>query len=253
MSFESTLCAASVIRVGDIRKLPTAVQHGSRPITVGETVPDCLFLSPGDFLAQRPHLEHLMAGALVFRTDSRGPAPELQTLLIRRASTDSYPLKWERPAGATSPCDTTVLACAIRELWEETGLHASHVECPVGISDVFEKAVTGWGIEPDVEQAELQIGDGAQTIMLYDQGNRWGVVTVMVDVEEKLSDDGIDGKNIVKLSSQEHEEWVWVTESQVRKGIDKDGRKLEFTSKAVWQTVLEGFRIKREVNAALLS
>lgn len=215
--------------------------------TISHNVPACLSFSPDRFLAERPHLEHLMAGALVFRINKK--TSQLETLLIRRAASDSYPLKWERPAGSTSTLDSSLLSSAVRELWEETGLHASHIRCAVGLSTLSGKDLKGWGVEPEVEQAELLPEDDALTVAILETGKTWGIVTVIVDVEENLSEDGIDGKAVVKVSPQEHEEWTWVTEEQVLTGKDKDGRRMEYTSEGVWKTVLEGFRLKKGMDA----
>lgn len=223
----------------------------SAPIsyTISPAVPPDLSLSPLQFLASRPHIEHLMAGALVFRNDPCSSVPKLQTLLIRRSASDSYALKWEKPAGCLSSVDSTVLSCAVRELWEETGLRASQIRCPVGMLNVSENVLEGWGIEPEIEQAEIQAEDNAAAVLIWEAGKRWGIITVIVDVEENVSDDGVDGKTVVKISPEEHNEWAWVTEEEVRNGRDKDRKRMEYTSEAVWRTVLEGFRIKRNMNA----
>jgi hypothetical protein len=89
------------------------------------------------------------------------------------------------------------------------------------------------------------------TVAVREAGRKWGVVTVIVDVKEDLSKDGIDGKTVVKVSPKEHEECTWVTEEQVRSGKDKDGKRMEYLSEAVWRIVMEGFRLRKEIDATV--
>ncbi|UNI16400.1 hypothetical protein JDV02_002835 [Purpureocillium takamizusanense] len=140
--------------------------------TTAPGLPASLSLPLGEFLAARPHIHRLMAACMVFRRGGgeredddddeeegeeddyeeeggepqqqrekkqkqqkrRQATPPLQTLLIRRAASDSYPLKWEIPGGSVSASrDASVLHAAARELREETGLRVAHVHCPLGM------------------------------------------------------------------------------------------------------------------------
>ncbi|KAG7294559.1 hypothetical protein NEMBOFW57_004634 [Staphylotrichum longicolle] len=105
-------------------------------------------ISPASFLASRPDIHNLIAGAMVFRTapntinspdGTAAPttvtaATHLETLLLQRALSDSFPLRWEIPGGTADPrLDATVAGVAVRELWEETQLRARRLVCPVGL------------------------------------------------------------------------------------------------------------------------
>lgn len=51
-----------------------------------------------------------------------GPRPGLKLLLVRRAPSDFLPLRWELPGGSADAGeggDVSVVAAAVRELWEE--------------------------------------------------------------------------------------------------------------------------------------
>ncbi|KAH7308147.1 NUDIX hydrolase domain-like protein [Stachybotrys elegans] len=185
-------------------------------------VPAAFLLSKAAFLAANPHITNLMAGAIVFH-----PATA-KTLLIRRAPTDTFPLKWEVPGGSVDATDAHLAAAAVRELWEETGLSATAVLCAVG-------------------QGLRDTPDGAfdrETGMCTFAGRRrnvWGKATFVVD--------GGDCEGVV-LRPKEHVEWAWVTEDEVREGRFEgpEGRALDMVSEGVTQVVLEAFRLKRETN-----
>ncbi|CAO2649983.1 Nn.00g012750.m01.CDS01 [Neocucurbitaria sp. VM-36] len=228
-----------------------ALLESPNSFKISPNVPSSLSLAPSEFLASRPHITQLMAGTLVFRRDRHSSNPQLETLLVKRAKSDSYAQKWERPAGCLSILDSMVLSCAVRELMEETGLHASYIHCPVGLSKTPEASLDGWGIDPQDEGAELEAGDESLMVSFQESGKRWGVLTVIVDVEEDLCEMDQHGGSVIKVDPEEHEEWIWMTEEQVRSGKDKIGRTIEYTSEAVWRTVLEGFRIREMIEASL--
>ncbi|KAK2592568.1 hypothetical protein QQS21_009748 [Conoideocrella luteorostrata] len=222
--------------------------------TLTSTLPSSLSLPPTKFLSSLPHITHLMASAMVFRTTSTLYYPQI--LLLRRHPSDSYPSKWEPAGGSTSDGeDASVIAGAVRELWEETGLHAKTVLYPVGMIDDEEWRRLGdadadgplpipmgqLGISPEDEMAKNE-GDDARTVSFLESGTTWGKVTLVVDVHEDLADEAA-----VKIRDGEHDRFAWVTEEEVQKGKwEKDGGDIEFTSHGVWRTILEGFRLQRE-------
>jgi 8-oxo-dGTP pyrophosphatase MutT (NUDIX family) len=154
---------------------------------------------------------HFIAtGALVFDAST----PE-RILLIQRAAHDSMPGQWEIPGGACDKEDPSILDGAARELWEETGLTAS-------------------SIGP-------QVGDGH--FFLTRSGKLVCKFNFLVDVEKD-----VDGKWDVKLDPNEHQNYVWTTEEEVkaRRTGDVD---LKFTTREQEAVVLEAFRARREMNA----
>ncbi|KFY95495.1 hypothetical protein V500_02751, partial [Pseudogymnoascus sp. VKM F-4518 (FW-2643)] len=67
-----------------------------------------------------PKFAKLIIGALIFRRSAPSHPPQI--LLVKRASTDSYPNFWETPGGSVDASDKTLLDAVVREVWEETGL-----------------------------------------------------------------------------------------------------------------------------------
>ena len=154
---------------------------------------------------------HFIAtGALVFDAST----PE-RILLIQRAAHDSMPGQWETPGGACDKEDLSILDGAARELWEETGLTAS-------------------SIGP-------QVGDGQY--FLTRSGKLVCKFNFLVDAEK-----GADGKLDVKLDPNEHQNYVWAGEEEVK--TRKVGNmNLKFTTREQEVVVLEAFRARREMSA----
>ncbi|PNP40680.1 hypothetical protein TGAMA5MH_07387 [Trichoderma gamsii] len=218
-----------------------------------------------------PSIAHLMTSVFILRQQSPSPP---QILLLRRHPQDSYPLKWEAPGGSADPTDTSILSAAARELFEETSLKESHFHAVLGMTkqkaeDLFtsgediEKRPQNWGVDPNDEQAqdiEVQVSDDMKIIFttFHEPDGIWGKVNFLATAK------GEDP--IVKVDAEEHVEWGWFTEEQVRTGraargnifteasfsddamlLDGDKRVMEFTSQAVWGSLLEAFRVGREM------
>ncbi|KAJ4207272.1 hypothetical protein NW767_002523 [Fusarium falciforme] len=180
--------------------------------------------TPAAFLAANPSIHHLMTGALV--TNAEG-----QVLVLRRAPHDSWPLQWEIPGGCVDDEDVNIVAAAVRELWEETGLRAKLVKAPVRLVPADQAGE----LPVDVLETELEmIGD----FMIFRVKEVvWGKLVVWIDVESY---------DAVKICDDEHVEFAWVTEQEARERKFNDGRELDFTSEGVRRNVLEGFRLWRE-------
>ncbi|KAM0420330.1 hypothetical protein ACHAPT_011872 [Fusarium lateritium] len=191
-------------------------------------------ISPAEFLASRPDIHNLIAGAMIFRSTP----DSLETLLLQRAPSDSFPLKWEIPAGTTEPSiDLSIAGTAVRELWEETQLRARRLRRSVGLG--LPNGVTNLALTGEAEDARMD--SELDLCLLRVSSLTWAIVTFITDVE--------DGPLDVVLRPDEHIAWTWVDEHEVKKGQFRreTGKGFEFVSEAMRMTVLEGFRLWKEM------
>ena len=149
-------------------------------------------------------------GAVVFDAST----PE-RILLIQRAAHDSMSSRWEIPGGGCDKEDASILHGVARELWEEAGLTAVNIGPQIGGVQLF----------------------------LSRSGKRIGKFNFLVDAEK-----GRGGKLDVKLDPNEHQNYVWAAEEEV-KARTAGGIELEFTTKDQEAVVLEAFKVRREMNA----
>lgn len=197
-------------------------------------------ISPAEFLASRPDIHNIIAGAIVFRTIPGVPPSQCnpEILLLQRAASDSFPLKWEIPAGTADPkLDSSIAAVAVRELWEETHLRASRLRkaVPMGLPD----GVTNLTCVGEVEDARMDSQLPMCLLRLGDQ--TWAVVSFLVDLE----DEGKAGEVI--LQDDEHVQYTWVSANEVEIGMSgRTGENLDFVSEAMKMVLLEGFRMIKE-------
>ncbi|KAH6893469.1 NUDIX hydrolase domain-like protein [Thelonectria olida] len=180
--------------------------------------------SPAAFLKANPDIDCLIAGALVTN-------PNGHILLLRRAPTDSWPNKWEVPGGCVDPTDASFVAAAVRELWEESGLVATHVKAPVGL------LLSPDGTDEPTGAREDALALKDDIVLFRETGDMWGKLTAWMDVESC---------DAVTMRDDEHAEWAWVTEEEATTRRFADGRELDFVSEGVRMTVLEGFRLWKE-------
>lgn len=132
------------------------------------------------YLVTNPPITNLLASAAVFHHETSN---NLKLLLIQRSPSDFLPLFWELPGGgAESDTDTNLLATAVRELHEETGLVATKVVRYI---------------------AQKEFPDGP--------GKRWRAL--MFEVEAELEGE----EPAVKLDPAEHVASLWVTEEDIRR------------------------------------
>ncbi|KAF2159981.1 hypothetical protein M409DRAFT_29593 [Zasmidium cellare ATCC 36951] len=180
---------------------------------------------------QYPQIAGIVVGAMVVRQKVDGSS--LETLILRRIATDTFPLKWETPGGgADSSVDKTLTDTAIRELREETGLQAERIICPIEISDSDESRLSA----NRTGRASIH----GTFIFTDDEGSDWAVTTFLVEVDY--------GRSPITIDPLEHSEYAWITEEEARNNsfsssIGKDQRTLEFVSQPMRKTILEGFRI----------
>ena len=159
------------------------------------------------YLAAHPAASfgYIATSTLVLDTRS---ASNPRVLLLQRAASDEDPNKWEPPGGACDDEDETILHAATRELREEAGVHAARIGGLVGDPYFF------------------TLSDGKKVCQFN--------FAVYLRTESATS------SLAVKLNPEEHQNFVWATESQV-KMRKADGMNLDFTRAEVERTVLLAF------------
>jgi 8-oxo-dGTP pyrophosphatase MutT (NUDIX family) len=153
------------------------------------------------------HWDGLAVGAMVFDTQGR-------ILLIQRAHHDSMPDKWETPGGAADLEDPTLFYSTARELFEEAGLVLTRVKHNV---------TTGPG-QP-VEECVFTNSKGTRVFCRFS-----------FEVEVETIED-------VVLDPNEHQDFVWATEEEVRTERIGD-RSIPITNHQMQALVLEAFRLR---------
>jgi len=146
-------------------------------------------------------ISRLVASAVVIRSK--------RVLLLQRAAHSFQPLLWELPGGRCESRDDSVIASAVRELWEESGLVANNVVDVVGKYE--------W----------------------LDHGEVWKKITFLMDVEH---DDQGNGLPRVSIDPKEQKSFIWATEEDVIAN-QCDGIFLSWTSDEQKQTVLGAFEL----------
>ncbi|OAP64290.1 hypothetical protein AYL99_00262 [Fonsecaea erecta] len=152
--------------------------------------------------------------------DDRTAGDDLRVLLVQRAAHDSAPLRWEIPGGACDLEDPSILHSVARELWEEAGLVATSIGPLVGQGHFF-LSRSGKSICKFEFLVEVEGGDGSPAGVLQ-----------------------------VRLDPNEHANYVWATEEECREGRAKrENIELVFTTRQQKETLLEGFKIRKELDA----
>ena len=154
--------------------------------------------------ANDKHFDGLHASALVY--DSSG-----RTLLLKRAPHDSMPNRWEPAGGAIDSGDATILHGCVRELWEEAGLVARRMV----------------RIVPE---------SGAHDVFTNRTGRRF-YCRFNFEVE-------VEDADVVRTDPEEHTEFVWATEDEVRAERRADGSDMPITAPITKKALLEGFRAR---------
>ncbi|KAI0530163.1 NUDIX hydrolase domain-like protein [Xylaria digitata] len=162
-------------------------------------------LSKRSYLAAHPGASfgYIATSALVLDT---GTGVNPRVLLLQRAASDSSPNKWEPPGGACDDDDESILHTAARELWEEAGLEAARI----------------LGLAGDPYDFSISIGEVRQFNFAVSIKTENGMLPA------------------VKLNPEEHQRFVWATESEVR-ARNINGINLEFTAEEVERAVLLAF------------
>ncbi|BCS26956.1 NUDIX hydrolase [Aspergillus puulaauensis] len=233
------------------------------------------------FCAQNPEYTHFIGGALIFSPKRENvsmgatPAPheedgagqenqqQQQTprvLLLQRAFHNSFPGAWEVPGGLCEEDDRTLLDGVAREVFEECGLRVSRF--------VELVAKDAWDIpRPDlglthtlvkytflVEVHEVETGAtaiGDHGYLLENVGvngeNRRGCF--LTSGEAGISR-GRRWEDRVVLSAQEHCDYRWAMETEVRRGLERGTGLFALFTRHGHQ-VLEGFHAWKRIWAGV--
>lgn len=155
-----------------------------------------------------PNFQGLATGVIIFNAND-------QVLLLQRASHDSMPNRWEPPGGAVDSSDASMFHGAARETWEEAGL----------IATKFRHIVTE--------------GPGKDYGQVFMNSTRTKLCTRYAFIAE------VEDLEVVRLDPNEHQDWVWATEDDVRN--ERIGeRELPITFGGMRNILLEAFRLRRE-------
>ncbi|KAL2869168.1 NUDIX hydrolase [Aspergillus lucknowensis] len=210
------------------------------------------------FRAARPKYTHFVGGGLIFSrtaTSSKennesnevkqGEAA-LRVLLLQRAFHDAYGGRWEGPGGSCEEDDETLLYGVAREVFEECGLRVSRFLELVGTDEWVKLrpdrviTVAKYTFLVEVEEAKPAIASND-----LDKEKEDGLPA------DKTADGGLERglsrrwEDMVKLDPEEHQDFDWVTEEEIRAGAgDKSGNFKSFGDQE--KTILEGFRILKE-------
>ncbi|GFF50641.1 hypothetical protein IFM61606_06192 [Aspergillus udagawae] len=169
-----------------------------------------------EFFASNPQYTEFITGAYIFSNGTDGGVDiqtftrtnsEPRVLLLQRSLTDDYGGCWEGPGGSCEHTDSTLLSALVREVFEESGLHVSRVLDLVAVED-WDSGYTAQG--------------KAKKAVKY---------SFLVDVHERAlrAQQGASGwEQQVTIAPEEHEQFQWGTEEQVRKGTETQEERFRF-------------------------
>lgn len=197
-------------QTNDAPAAPSSVTYTVTP----ELLSSPYALSPEAYLAANPSITDIIGSAAVFYHPQSHSQHQPRLLLIQRSPHDFFPLKWELPGGSVDrgqDGDSSLVAGAVRELREETGLEGVRV--------------VRW-----VANREFPEGDGVRT---------WRQVIFEVEMGGKglEEEEGMGGPKI-RLDPEEHVDYRWVTAEEVREG--RCGEIVLEDAGPEWRAVLKG-------------
>jgi 8-oxo-dGTP pyrophosphatase MutT (NUDIX family) len=149
--------------------------------------------------------QYIATGALVFDMNN---CQNPRVLLLQRSTKDSMPNRWEVPGGGCDDEDESIVYGVARELWEEAGLKAKYIKPPVGEPYFFNTK----------------------------SGKEICKFVFVVEAEKDAQ-----GQLKVKLDPEEHQQFVWASEEEVKAKRVGD-LELEFTTQDLENIVLQSFQ-----------
>lgn len=165
-----------------------------------------------DLQAKQPEIERFSASTLVFLCDSREPL-SVYVLLCQRApfgkddngkqKPNSWPFSWEPPGGGHEISDETILNTAKREAKEEVNLHGARVSRQVYRDSWIHKGT--WMARYTFA---LEVHEQLKPQRTWCDSQQQTVGT----------DEGP-----IQLRTDEHLDYCWATEAQIRHSASYDG------------------------------
>lgn len=141
---------------------------------------------------------------------------ESRLLILQRARSETFPNPWEVPGGGCGPTDATILHSVARKTLEETGLNLKKFRRQIGDTEEFE---TSEGpcckLSFEIWVAELAGVDKKATC------------TILDDVK-------------VTLDPNEHQEFMWATEEDIRTDI------FPIVTPEQKAVIMQAFQLRRE-------
>ncbi len=195
----------------------------------------CYTIPLRSFLARNPTYSRLVCSAFIFAPPSPS-ATDPRLLLLRRSATDvAFPGLWEIPGGSAGEDDPSILHSLAREVFEETGLRLARVVRQVG-----------GGIEWTEEKKKKKGADGSTTTEI----RKWLKLSFEIEVAEIGACSGHGGVEgylaslPVEIDPEEHQEYAWVTEGDVRVFLE-EGKGREIVSREQAEKMLRAFEVRR--------
>ena len=134
-----------------------------------------------------PKYSNLAIGGFILRLSPKDKSTQL--LLLKRASTDSYPNMWEPPGGSVDKEDLTLFHGLVREVWEESGLRVTKINRQIWDKD----------------------GKGKEEVSFPGRrGALWCKLNFLIEVQTKE-----DGEVDVELDQTEHQKWGWFSKDEM--------------------------------------
>lgn len=199
----------------------------------------------------RGRFDGLAVSAFVFDAADR-------VLLVQRAAHDSMPNRWEMPGGAADQEDGpggSLLRAAARELWEESGLVAERFTHLVPGSESGGDRTGGRTSSPGDTTANSAGASSNSTNGGTVFTNRTGTRVFCRFAFHAV----VRSTAPVVLDPDEHQDYVWATEEEVRQqreiggdGGSDNGRELPMAGAHTQDLILEAFRLRvkdQDVNA----
>ncbi|KAG8630529.1 hypothetical protein KVT40_002148 [Elsinoe batatas] len=162
-------------------------------------------------------------------------------LLLQRSETDSLPGCWELPGGGVEDDDESIKSALYREIKEETGMTAAWIVQEIGEGERWEKTKDGkkyhfMCVTFIVEAEEVELLERGLTKEVKDEGTR----------SDPTNGGGTSSDGLVKLSDAEHQDFVWITEEELRNGKTDRVGELKFT-RNMGKVMLEAFELQQVI------